>query len=114
MYKGVLFNAFTIEPEIVDIEFEIRGEYIYIVKGGVTGYEGAPLKKIVNDYVDKSMFTCWVACMGTYRKYHRLSIPMYEIIKYLINNNLIELERECGYIKGVKWLGENINGGEKE
>lgn len=109
MYKAVLVDAFTLIPKVVDVDFEIRGEYIYVVKGGVTGYESATLKKIVDDYLERSVFACWVACMGTLRKYPRLEIPMSEIIKYLLDNEIIEVEKEYGYIKKIIWLNKKDN-----
>ena len=109
MYKAVKIDAWSLLPEIVDVDFEIRthesldGQWIHVIKGGVTGYESAEVRKLIKDYPRRSVFYYWVACGGTNRKYHRLNIPMSEVIKYLQDQGLIEVEREYGYIKKVTW-----------
>lgn len=107
MYNGVKTNAWTLIPEIVDVDFEIRysesleSDWIYIIKGGVTGYESAEWRKLIEDYPNRSVFTSWLACAGTLNKYHRLDIPMSEVIKFLQDQKLITIEREYGYIKKI-------------
>ena len=111
-YKGIRTNSHTLIPEIVDIEFEIRhfdkgnlaGEdWLYVTKGGVTGYESAQLKEMVDSYLERSVFTTWTACMGTLNKYPRLEIPMSEVIKFLKDQGLIEVTYEYGYPKKIIW-----------
>lgn len=107
MYKGVKINAFTLIPEIVDVDFEIRhseslnSDWIYVTTGAVTGYESVEWRKLTDDYPNRSVFTSWIACAGTLNKYHRLEIPMSEVIKFLENQGLITIEREYGYIKKI-------------
>ena len=107
MYKAIRVKAWSLEPEIVDIDFEVAAgyddkEWIRPVPG-VTGYESGPLKSMVEEYVDKPVFSRWIACAGTLNKYDRLEIPMSEIIKYLEDNKRITVKREYGYIKEVTW-----------
>lgn len=103
-YVGVKTNCSTLMPKIVEVGFNIRGDYINVVKGAVTGYEGANVKEICKDYLDKGVYARWVACMGTLNKYDKLEIPMSEIIKYLIDNEYITIGKEYGYIKEIRWL----------
>ena len=109
MYKAVKINASTLIPEIVDVGFEIRyserlkSDWIYVVKGGITGYESADIKRLVEDYPESSVFSSWTACVGTLNKYHRLEIPMSEIIKFLEHQNLITVKREYGYVRKITW-----------
>jgi hypothetical protein len=105
-YKGIRMNCFDFEPKIVDIDFEIRDKYIYVIKGGTTGYESGNYKEMINEYIDKSMFTVWVACFGTVQRYSRLEIPMYEVLKYLETNGYLMTFFEYGYLKKVIWLDE--------
>jgi hypothetical protein len=107
MYKAVKINCSSLIPEIVDVDFKIvhsdslNEDYIHITKGGVTGYESADWKKLIENYQDTSPFASWIACNGTLNRWHRLEIPMMEIIRYLLNNKLITVEKEYGYIKKV-------------
>ena len=79
-YKAVRFDSMTGLPSIVDIEFKIEGEWLYITKGCVTGYESARIGELIkNDYV----FDVWVACSGTQRQYDRLIVPIVEIKRFL-------------------------------
>jgi len=109
LYKGIKTNAHTLIPEIVEVDFEVRksewteGDWIYITKGAVTGYESANVRELVGDYSKRSVFSTWIANAGTLNEYHRLEIPMSEIIKYLEDQKLIETKREYGYIKEVVW-----------
>ena len=108
MYKAILTNCASLQPEVVDIDFEVfvgHGgvEWIRPVPG-VTGYESAQLKEIIKDYFDnKPVFSRWIACAGTLNKYDRLEIPMSEIIKYLQDGGRINVKREYGYIKNIDW-----------
>ena len=108
-YKGIKYNSHTLLPEIIDINFEVKDDnngerWVRIIKGNSTGYEGLPIKKALNEYLDKGVFINWVACSGTLNKYPRLEIPMIELINYLIDNNYIFLEKEYDYIKKINWL----------
>ena len=108
-YKAVKTNARTLVPEIVEVEFEIRcsenlgSDWLYIVKGGVIGFESAELKNLVDVYPDRSVFATWTACMGTLNKYPRLEVPMSEIVKFLEGEGRISVEREYGYPKKIIW-----------
>lgn len=107
MYKGVKTDAWSLIPKVVDVDFDIKqydslaGDWIRVTKGGVTGYESAEWRKLIEDYPNRSVFSSWVACNGTLNKYHRLEIPMSEIIKFLKHQGLITVEREYGYIKKI-------------
>jgi len=109
VYKAVKIDAWSLLPEIVDVDFEIiyseslKSDWIYVTKGGVTGYESAEVRKLIEDYPKRSMFEYWVACGGTLNKYHRLNIPMSEVIKYLEDQNLVDVKRKYGYVKKVTW-----------
>jgi len=113
MYKAIKTNARTLIPEVIDVDFEIKGEYIYVSKGAVTGYESASVRDIVKQYVEMSVFTCWTACSGTLNKYPRLEIPMSEIIKFLQDKELITVEKDYGYIKNIT-LSDNLTQKVKE
>jgi len=103
MYKGIKINASTLLPEIVDVDFKVKyhesleSDWIYVVKGAITGYESAQVSKLIEDYPKRSVFASWIACGGTLNKYHRLEIPMSEVIKFLEDQGLITVEREYGY-----------------
>ena len=118
MYKAIKTDAWTLIPEIIDVDFEIRqpgyveGSWIYVVKGAVTGYESANVKQLVEEYPRRGVFSAWVACGGTLRKYDHLEVPMSEIIKFLEDQGLIEVKREYGYVREIIWKDEL--GGESE
>jgi len=110
MYRAVKINAVTLIPEIVDVDFVVKyhetlkGDWIYVTKGAVTGFESAELENLIQDYPKRSVFAYWVACGGTLNKYHRLEIPMSEVIKFLEDQKLIEVKREYGYVKKITRL----------
>jgi len=106
-YKAIRVKSWSLEPEVIDIDFKIYEgyddkEWISPIPG-VTGYESGPLKRMVEEYVGKPVFSRWIACGGTLNKYDRLEIPMSEIIKYLLDKGRIRVDREYGYIKKVTW-----------
>lgn len=109
MYKAIRVNAVTLIPEVIDVDFEIKysenlkSDWIYVTKGGVTGYESAEVRRLVQDYPDRSVFATWTACMGTLNRYHRLDIPISEVIKFLKDQGLIETKEKYGYITEVIW-----------
>lgn len=108
MYKGIRTNAVTLVPEVIDVEFIIRTnkkgiDWIYISKGAITGYESAQIREMVEKYVNESCFATWVACFGTLNKYSRLEIPMSEVLKFLLDEDLITVTRDYGYIKSIEW-----------
>lgn len=96
----------------MDVDFEMRhserlnSEWVYVIKGGVTGYESAQLDKLIDGLHKESAFITWTACAGTLNKYHRLEIPMSEVIKFLLDQKLITVEREYGYIKKINRCSE--------
>jgi len=107
-YKAIRIKSWSLEPEVIDIGFKVYDgyddkEWISPLPG-VTGYESGPLRSMVEEYIDKPVFSRWIACAGTLNKYDRLEIPMSEIVKYLEDNERIIVEREYGYIKKVTWL----------
>lgn len=106
MYKAIRIKSWSLEPEIIEVNFETfmssDVEWVRPIPG-VTGYESANLKKIVNDYLKKPVFSRWVACAGTLNKYDRLEIPMSEIIKWVEKIGRIETRREYDYLKEVIW-----------
>ena len=121
MYKAILTKSYNLQPEIIEINFITKidskdREWIHPVPG-VTGYEGAQVKKIVEEYIkDKPVFCTWTACSGTLNKYDRLEIPMSEIIRYLEDVGRITVEKEYGYIRKVNWndtLSQTNTGEEK-
>jgi len=109
MYKAIKTDAWTLIPEIVDVDFKIRtyeslsGHWIHVIKGGITGFESAEVERLIEKYPKRGVFGSWIACAGTLRKYHHLAIPMSEVIKFLENNNLVDIERQYGYIKKISW-----------
>lgn len=112
MYKVIRVNSWSLEPVVEEINFvtNVDSEGIEWIhpSPGVTGYEGAELKKIIESYVDdKPVFSRWIACAGTLNKWDRLEIPMSEIVRYLEDEGRISVEREYGYIKKVVFLESN-------
>lgn len=108
-YVGIMYSASTQIPRISYVEFDIKDysenkRYLRIVSGGVTGYEELPIKKALEEYIEKQSFTNWVACFGTLNSWNRLEIPMIEIIRYLTENEYISVIKEYGYIKKIMWL----------
>jgi len=106
-YKAIRVKSWNLEPEVIDIGFEIyKGygdkEWIRPIPG-VTGYESAPLKRMVEDYVEKPVFFRWIACAGTLHMYDRLEIPLSEIVRYLEDSGRVVVERKYGYTKKVTW-----------
>jgi len=106
-YKAIRVKSWNLEPEVVDIGFEVYEgygdeEWIRPVPS-VTGYESGPLRRMVEEYVGKPVFSRWIACAGTLHMYDRLEIPLSEIVRYLEDNDKITVEREYGYIKKVTW-----------
>lgn len=114
MYKGIYFDCFTLVPEIIDVDFELKyyktkyidDIYVRLTKGRVTGYEECKLNKLIDDYLESGVFTCWAANMGTNRSYPRLLIPVSEIIKWLKDNEYIETTYEYGYLKEVTYTNK--------
>jgi len=116
MYVGIKTNAWTLIPEIVEVNFKLKryGEdskylagttWLSVTKGAITGYEEMEIKPVL-EKDGKRSFVCWVACGGTLNKYHRLEIPMSQILQYLLDEGYIEITREYGYIKDIKWIKE--------
>ena len=105
-YKAILTKSWSLQPEIIEVDFEIKkhgGEdWIYPIPG-VTGFESAPLKKLVEEYINEPVFSKWTACGGTLNKYDRLEIPISEIIRWLEETKQITVERDWGYIKSIIW-----------
>lgn len=85
-YKAVVFSSLTGIPRVVDVEFTVRENgYLYVTKGGVTGFESAPLEELLkNDYV----FDCWNANMGTARSWSKMLIPIMEIRRFVEENSI--------------------------
>lgn len=104
MYKAILISATTLIPEVIDIDFELKGEWLYVIRGGVTGFESANVKSLVEKYPKRGVFSQWVACAGTLNLYHRLEIPMSEVIKFLEKKKTIEVKRSYGYPKEIIFL----------
>lgn len=113
MYKAIKTDAFTLIPEIVEVDFEIRhseslvSDWIYITKGGVTGYASAKVRRLVEQYLERSVFAVWSANIGTLNKYHNLDVPLSEIIKFLKDRGLITVIYEYGYPKQITWKDDS-------
>jgi hypothetical protein len=109
-YCGIRTSCVSLIPKIIEVEFTLKYNeknketWLYISKGGVTGFESAQLPDLIMKYPEKNVFCVWIANMGTLHKYDRLEIPIYEIIKYLIHNKKIVITKEYGYIKNIRWL----------
>jgi hypothetical protein len=78
--KAIRTSAFTAVETEVSIDCEVRKghdnkDWIYIVNGGITGYESIPL-----DELDLAI-GCdgWLANFGTRRKYDKLLVPSHEL-----------------------------------
>lgn len=81
-----MFSSLTGVPRVVDVEFKVKEDgYVYVTKGGVTGFESAPLVDLLkHDYV----FDCWNACMGTERSWSKMLIPIMEIRRFVEDNSI--------------------------
>ena len=83
--KGILEDCRTGEKRDVEVDYEIafvKGERIFRLIGGVTGYESF---YIDNEYTNLAAM-CeggWLACAGTKDRYDRLTIPAEEMSKAL-------------------------------
>ncbi len=83
--SGIRTSCVTGESREVEVEYELRVGYdlqvwLYIVKGGVTGHESAPLLKMVRN-MEAGDVTEWPACAGTPMKWDRLVITGASIIR---------------------------------
>ena len=105
--KAIRVKSWSLEPEIIEIGLsafldEKNVEWVR-PNPGVTGFESAQLKKLIDEYLDKPVFSRWVACSGTLNKYDRLEIPIFGIIQWLEKINRISVEKEYGYITKIHW-----------
>jgi len=83
-YKAIKTNCVTGIPKITEVGFVIRGEWLYISKGGITGFESARFKELTEN---NRIWDRWMACMGTHRRYDRLEVPIVEIKRFLKNES---------------------------
>ncbi len=87
--NAIRTNAWTgvEEKTSVQIRFEIgynECEWIHLT-GGPTGYESMQ----VNDLDRTIKAGGWLACMGTERRYDRLLVPVLELEKIKLNENIL-------------------------
>lgn len=108
MYKAIKTSSVTLVPEIIDVEFIIKvddkGEdWIHISKGAITGYESAQIRELMEQYIKRSCFASWTANFGTLNKYSKLEVPMSEILRFLLDRDLVTVTKDYGYIKSIEW-----------
>jgi hypothetical protein len=79
--KAIRTSAFTAVETEVSIDCEVRKghdgkDWIYIVNGGITGYESMPL-----DELDKAISSDgWLANFGTRRRWDSMLVPSHELM----------------------------------